>query len=182
MGRSGRAAEASKDFRGRSNLGPQRFLDALYATGRPGAWASVALVARGLVSSAFDGPFAEQLYQPLPVSVALDGEEWPRVPLFGLVCSSVEESGLHLRPFRRATEQPGAFQVLGLTGRPLQFALELPRLALGRPARRDRLLDNVAERVEIRGRPFRWFLDGEMHASDGALSIGVGPRVRLVRA
>ena len=163
---------------------PQRFLDALYATGRPGAWASAALIARGLVSSAFDGPFAEQLYQPLPVSVALDGEEWPRVPLFGLVCSSVEESGLHLRPFRRATEQPGAFQVLGLTGRPLQFALELPRLLLGRHARRDRLIEGVGERLELSARaPLSWFLDGEIYSSStGRLVVGLGPRVSLVRA
>jgi hypothetical protein len=161
---------------------PERFLGAVYATGRPGPWTSAALVARGLLSSALHRPFAQALYAPLGISVSVDGADWPRVPLFGLLCASVAESGLGLRPFRRATEQPGFFQVLGLTGRPLQFAAELPRLMLGRPARRDRMLDEVAERVEIRGRPFRWFLDGEMHECDGTLSVGVGPRVRLVRA
>jgi diacylglycerol kinase family enzyme len=162
---------------------PQRFLEAVYATGHPGPWTSVALVARGLSSSAVGGPFARRLYEPLDVSVRLDGEDWPPLPLFGLICSSVAESGLGLRPFRRATEQPGFFQVLGLTGRPLQFALELPRLMMGKPARRDRLLDDVAERVELRSRGgFRWFLDGEMQSAQGSLTVGVGPRVRLVRA
>lgn len=162
---------------------PQRFLEAIYATGHPGPWTSMALVARGLGSSAAGGPFARRLYERLDVSVRLDGEDWPPLPLFGLICSSVAEAGLGLRPFRRAVEQPGFFQVLGLTGRPLQFALELPRLMMGRPARRDRLLDEVAESVELRTRNgFRWFLDGEMQSAERSLTVAVGPRVRLVRA
>src|SRR2546426_6324657 len=46
----------------------------------------------------------------------------------------------------RSTEQPGAFQVLGLTAGPRQFALELPRLLFGLPSRRDRLLEGVGEK------------------------------------
>ena len=161
---------------------PQRFLEAVYATGHPSSWTSLLLILRGLSSSAAAGSFARKLYQRLDLGVTVDGEDWPQLPLFGLLCSSVAESGMGLRPFRRAVEQPGFFQLLGLTGRPLQFALELPRLMLVRPARRDRILDSVAEKVELRGRPFRYFLDGEMHSCDGTLTVGVGPRVRLVRA
>ena len=161
---------------------PQRFLEEVYATGHPSRWTSAMLMARALGSSAAGGNFARRLYERLDVSVSVDNEDWPHLPLFGLLCSSVAEAGLGLRPFRRAVEQPGFFQVLGLTGRPLQFALELPRLMLGRPARRDRLLDSVAERVEIRGRSFRWFLDGEMQVSEGSLLVSPGPRVTLVHA
>ena len=141
--------------------------------------------------------------------VWVDGEEWPPLPLFGLVCSSVAEAGLGLRPFRRAVEQPGFFQVLGLTAGPRAFALELPRLLLGRPARKDRLLDGVGERVELRPLPHgggdlgggslgsgnlgsgdhgagagrvRYLLDGELLESPGPLTVGLGPRLRLVRA
>ena len=161
---------------------PQRFLEALAATGRPSPARGALLAASALCSSVVRGPLAQRLYQELPVSVALDGDEWPRVPLFGLLCASVAEAGLGLRPFRRAVEQPGFFQVLGLTGSQRQFAAELPRMLIGLPARRDRLLDGVAERLEVRGKPFRWFLDGEMHDSQGALAVTVGPRVQLVRA
>jgi hypothetical protein len=96
----------------------------------------------------------------------------------------VAEAGLGLRPFRRATEQPGAFQVLGLTAGPRQFALELPRLLVGLPARRDRLLEGVGEKLELSGRaPLAWFLDGEIYTSKtGKLVVGLGPRVSLVRA
>ena len=113
----------------------------------------------------------------------LDGEEWPRIEIYGLVCSSVAEAGLHLRPFRRATEQPGAFQVLGLTAGPRQFALELPRLLFGLPARRDRLLEGVGEKLELSARaPLPWLLDGEIYSSrTGRLTVGLGPRVSLVR-
>jgi hypothetical protein len=88
-----------------------------------------------------------------------------------------------LRPFRRATEQPGAFQVLGLTAGPRQFALELPRLLLGFPARRDRLLEGVGEKLELSARaPLAWLLDGEIYSSrTGRISVGLGPRVSLVR-
>jgi diacylglycerol kinase family enzyme len=161
---------------------PQRFLEAAYTVAEPGPWASAAMVARALLSAAARGPFARALYAPLRVTVSADGEEWPRVPIFGIVCATVAEGGLGTRPFRRATEQPGAFQVLGLTGRPGQFIAELPRLVLGRPARRDRILDAVAERLDVHGAPFRWFLDGEMQPATDSLQVRVGPRVRLVRA
>ncbi len=162
---------------------PQRFLAQVYASANPGPLASLALVARALASSAAGGALARRLYEPLSVNVSLDGDEWPRVPLFGLLLASVAEGGLGLRPFRRATEQPGFFQVMGLTGQKRTFAAELPRLALGLPARRDRVLDGIAERVEINGRPFDWFLDGEMQPRcAGSLVVTVGPRVKLVLA
>src|SRR5439155_811235 len=80
-------------------------------------------------------------------------------------------------------EQPDAFQVLGLTAGPRQFALELPRLLLGLPARRDRLLEGVGEKLELSARaPLPWLLDGEIYSSrSGRLSVGLGPRVSLVR-
>jgi hypothetical protein len=59
----------------------------------------------------------------------------------------------------------------------------VPRLLLGRPARRDRLLDAVAETVELRAaKPFGHFLDGEIFAPARKVEISLGPRVTLVRA
>jgi diacylglycerol kinase family enzyme len=163
---------------------PVRFVEAIYQTKNPGPWTSARLLLRALCSSLSLGPFARMLYAPMDLRVRLDGEEWPNVPIYGLVASSVAEAGLGLRPFRRATEQPGAFQVLGLTAGPRQFAVELPRLLLGRPARRDRLLEGVGEKLELTARaPLGWFLDGEIYSSaSGRLTVGLGPRVSLVRA
>ena len=163
---------------------PVRFIEAVYATGSNGPWASTRVLARTLASSLALGPFARKLYAPMDLRVRLDDEEWPSVPIYGLVCSSVAEAGLGLRPFRRATEQPGAFQALGLTAGPRQFALELPRLLVGKHARRDRLIEGVGERLELSARaPLSWLLDGEIYTSaTGRLTVGLGPRVSLVRA
>ena len=163
---------------------PVRFIEAIYATGHAGSFTSTRLLARAFWSSLTSGPFARRLYAPMDLRVRLDGEEWPRIEIYGLVCSSVAEAGLGLRPFRRATEQPGAFQALGLTAGPRKFALELPRLLVGLPARRDRLLEGVGEKLELTGRaPLSWLLDGEIYSSkSGKLSVGLGPRVSLVRA
>ena len=163
---------------------PVRFIQAIYATGSTGPWTSTRLLARAFWSSLTRGPFARTLYEPMDLRVCLDGEEWPQVEIYGLVCSSVSEAGLGLHPFRRATEQPGAFQALGLTAGPRQFALELPRLLCGLPARRDRLLEGVGEKLELSGRaPLSWLLDGEIYPSaSGKLTVGLGPRVSLVRA
>ena len=162
---------------------PVRFIEEIYARGA-GPWTSTRLLARAFWSSLTAGPFARKLYAPMDLRVRLDGEEWPRIAIYGLVCSTVAEAGLGLRPFRRATEQPGAFQVLGLTAGPRQFALEMPRLLFGLPARRDRLLEGVGEKLELSGRaPARWLLDGEIYTSStGKLEVGLGPRVSLVRA
>jgi len=163
---------------------PLRFVEAVYASRSTGPWRSAALLGRALLSSLSGSQFSRQLYAPLDLRVSLDGEEWPRVQIFGLVCATVAEAGLGLRPFRRATEQPGAFEVLGLTAGPRKLALELPRLMLGLGARRDRLLDGVAEQVEVRApRSFGWFLDGEVYSAEsGSLRIELGPRVCLVHA
>ena len=162
---------------------PVRFVEELHAHRARGQWANVSLLLRGLASSLVRGSFARKLYEPLDGTVSVDGEEWPPLPLFGIVCASVAEAGLGARPFRRATEQPGFFQVLGLTAGPLAFALELPRLMLGAPARRDRLLDAIAEVVELHSsQPIPFLLDGELRRAGTSLRIGLGPRVRLVRA
>jgi hypothetical protein len=163
---------------------PVRFIEAIYATGNPGPLTSMRVLLQVLASSLSMGPLARKLYAPMDLRVRLDDEEWPRVTIYGLVCSSVAEAGLGLRPFRRATEQPGAFQALGLTAGPRQFALELPRLILGLPARRDRLLEGVGEKLSLSAQaPLNWFLDGEIYASaTGRLLVGLGPRVALVRA
>ena len=162
---------------------PVRFIEAIYATGSAGPLTSARIFARAFGSSLTRGPFARKLYAPMDLRVRLDGEEWPRIEIYGLVCSSVAEAGLGLRPFRRATEQPGAFQVLGLTAGPRQFAFELPRLLCGMPARRDRLLEGVGEKLELSGRArLSWLLDGEIYSSKtGRLTVGLGPRVSLVR-
>ena len=160
-----------------------RFVEAVYQTGNPGPWAGFTTLLRAAVSSLLGGPFSRELYRPLPVATFVDGEEWPPLPLYGLVCSTVPEAGLGLRPFRRALEQPGFFQVLGLTAGPRAFALELPRLLLGMPARRDRLLDGVAEKVELRGAPgLPYLLDGELRTAGKSLIVTLGPRIRVVRA
>ncbi len=162
---------------------PVRFVEELHARRGRGQWANATLLLRALASSVVRGPFARKLYEPLDATVSVDGEEWPPVPLFGIVCASVAEAGLGARPFRRATEQPGFFHVLGLTAGPLAFALELPRLMLGAPARRDRLLDGIAEVVELQAsQPIPFLLDGELRRAGTSLRIGLGPRVHLVRA
>ncbi len=163
---------------------PVRFIEAIYATGSTGPWASARVLARAIGSSLSMGAFAKALFALMDLRVRLDGDEWPRVPIYGLVCSSVAEAGLGLRPFRRATEQPGAFQALGLTAGPRQFALELPRLLLGFPARRDRLIEGVGEKLLLSARaPLSWLLDGEIFSSaTGELTVSLGPRVSLVRA
>jgi diacylglycerol kinase family enzyme len=182
----GRSPEHANDRCGfRFGVGlPVRFIEAIYATGSTGPWASTRLLLKTFFSSLAEGPFARRLYAPMDLRVRLDDEEWPPVPIFGLVCSTVAEAGLGLRPFRRATEQPGAFQALGLTAGPRAFALELPRLLVGFHARRDRLIEGVGERLELSARaPLSWLLDGEIYSSaTGRLTVGLGPRVALVRA
>jgi diacylglycerol kinase family enzyme len=162
---------------------PVRFIEEIYKSGKAGWWTSQRVLFKAVGSALVHGKFARHLFEAVDLRVSVDGEEWPRVPIYGLVGSSVAEAGLGLRPFRRATEQPGAFQVLGLTAGPRSLAFELPWLLSGRPARRDRLIDAIAENVELSApRAFGYFLDGEVDTAPGKLSVRLGPRVTLVSA
>src|SRR5262249_61670297 len=98
-------------------------------------------------------------------------------------CAPAAGPGLGLSPSRRATGRRGASPGRGLTAGPRRFALELPRLLLGLPARRDRLLEGVGEQLDLTARaPLSWLLDGEIYSSkSGRIAVGLGPRVSLVR-
>src|SRR5262249_17716426 len=115
---------------------PVRFIEEIYGGGKAGWWTSSRVLARAAASSLVRGKFARRLFERIDLRVTIDGEEWPRVPIYGVVGSSVAEAGLGLRPFRRATEQPGSFQVLGLTAGPRPASARGRRPVVRRPARR----------------------------------------------
>ena len=119
--------------------------------GAPGPATSTRLLARAFWSSLTAGPSRASCTRRWTCASASTTRNGRGLRFYGLVCSTVAEAGLGLRPFRRATEQPGAFQALGLTAGPRKFALELPRLLFGLPARRDRLLEGVGEKLELSG-------------------------------
>src|SRR5437763_11447288 len=72
---------------------PVRFIEAIYATGHAGPLASTRLLARARWSSITFGPLARKLYAPMDLRVQLDGEEWPRIEIYELGCSSVADAG-----------------------------------------------------------------------------------------
>ena len=158
------------------------FLDAYYGTGSPSPATAVGLVGRGIGSAAVRGPFAKKLFRRFRATVVVDGKRWPLCDYTALAAGTVHQIGLGFTPFFRCEQEPNSFHFLGIKCSAVSFAASLPAIWFGRKVSEKKIVECVARRVEIEAdEPFRYTLDGDVHGSDGRLSIEVGPRLEIVR-
>jgi diacylglycerol kinase family enzyme len=157
------------------------FLRAYYGTGRPSPAMAARLLARGVVSSLVGGAFARQLFRRFRGRVVVDGEEWAREDFVTVTAAAVTQIGLGFKPFYRCGEQPGKFPVLGIHTTPLGMVMELPRLFLGRPMRRDKVINLVASAVLFESDDaLEYTIDGDTYSARRSLELRTGPKIRVV--
>jgi diacylglycerol kinase (ATP) len=156
-----------------------RFLEAWYAGGHPSWRSALGLFLRAAGSAVIRGKLARALARPVEARVAGDGQEWPADTFLAVLAGAVPEVGFGLAPLARCGEQPGFFHAVGVTGAPLQLALRLPAVWLGRPWRRPLALDAVVRRLELDGPPGPFTLDGDLYGAQGRLAVRAGPVARL---
>jgi diacylglycerol kinase family enzyme len=155
------------------------FLEA-YAAGPPSRWRALALLLRSAASCLVRGAFARTLARE-KMRVLADGEEWAAPEYLALLAGTIPEVGLGFRPLARCAEQPGFFQVVGITASAPRLALSLPAIRLGRPWHRRVAVDAVVHELAIEPEgPLRFTVDGELHRAERSLRVGVGPPVRVV--
>ena len=95
---------------------------------------------------------------------------------------TVEHVGLGFRAYHRAFERDDAFQVLAITGTPLQVTVGLPDIYRGRGLPDSVARTTMTDQLSLRapsGR-FRYGLDGDVHTAEGELTLRVGPTVRVL--
>ena len=158
------------------------FLAEYYRGGEPSPLVAVRTLARGVASAAIGGETIRRMASPYRGAVVVDGERWPSREYLTVTGGAVDQIGLGFRPFPRASERRGSFQMLGIHASPLGFSLELPRVFRGRSLSPDKAYDALTThaRLEPEASPLEYMIDGDLHSCDGPLDVRCGPAIRLL--
>jgi len=157
------------------------FLDAYYATSNPGPPMAAKLLARAVGSAMVGGSFAKRLGRPFRARVRADGRSWEAEEFTAVMAASIEQIGLGFRPFNRCREQPGKFNVIGITCSALGVASELPRIRLGQLIAAQKARSEIASEVVFEpDETLHFTIDGDLHHSDGPVKLSTGPRMQII--
>ena len=158
-----------------------RFFDAYYESGAGGYSTAARLVARIFVGSFTGRAFARQILDPLPCRLAVDGRELPPAGYSLIVCSVMQNVGLHMMVTYRGGE---SFERPHLVATPLsamKLGPQMPRVLLGRRLRGAGNFDGLVDRFEVRfaGGEGPYVLDGDRFRAE-AVTVSAGPRIEVL--
>lgn len=161
------------------------FLEEYYRAGHdnPSAATAVETITRAAASVLTRGSFARRIVTPHVASVVHDGTLLGERAYLALAAGTVAEVGLGFTPFPLTDQHRDAFQFIAVHGRPADIVRDLPRVWLGRGLRPENGDSVIAREVVITPRDgvVDYMVDGDLYASDGPLTLTVGPTVPILR-
>lgn len=159
------------------------FLAEYYRHGETTPLAAAETLARGIASAVVGGEAIRRIARPFHGSVAFEGSTpWPRRDYLAVAAGTIAHIGLNFKPFHRFAENAEAFHVLGVHASPLSFVRELPRIHRGDPMRPGKTFEALTGRMTVDSADgvVRYMIDGDLHEQRGAVTVEIGPRVRLL--
>jgi diacylglycerol kinase (ATP) len=159
------------------------FLSEYYRHGETTPLVAAKTLARAIASAVVRGPSIKRMARPFRGSVELEGgATWPERDYLAVAGGTIAHIGLSFKPFHRYAERPNTFHVLGIHASPLSFVRELPRIHRGDPMRPGKTLEALPGRMTVRSADgvVRYMIDGDLHEHHGAVTVSIGPHVRLV--
>lgn len=159
------------------------FLEAYYAGGTPSPRVAAATLVRGMGSALVGGPMVRRMAEPFDGLVRVEGELLAGPTRYlAIAAGTVDQIGLGFRPFYRMDGARGALHLLAIHTSPLGFVSQLPRVRLGAPMSRRHVSEALTAHatLEARSGTVRYMLDGDLRATEGPITLGVGPTVRFV--
>lgn len=95
---------------------------------------------------------------------------------------AIDQIGLGFTPFYRCAADPARVQLLAIHTSALGFVKRLPAIWAGRPMGAEHTHDELVEGavLEARSGVVEYQCDGDVHEKRGHVSVGVGPRVRVI--
>jgi hypothetical protein len=164
------------------------FLAEYYGLGETTPLVAAKVLAGAVASAVVGGEAIRRIARPFRGTVELTGDEgsepttWPTQKYLAVAAGTIAHIGLSFKPFHRYAEHPECFHVLGIHSSPLSFVRELPRIHRGDPMRPGKAHDALTNRMTVRSNDgvVRYMIDGDLHEHRGALTVEIGPRVRLL--
>lgn len=158
------------------------FLREYYDTGAPSPWTAARTLGRCVGSAFVGGPMIRRMMDPVRIGVEHDaGAPWAERAWLAVAAGTIADIGLGFRPFHRFDERQDRFHLLGIHTGPVGFTLDLPRIHAARGMREDKCQDALATGATLRfaGGRGRYMLDGDLFDEPGAVTLSLGPRVRI---
>lgn len=156
-----------------------RFMEAYYAPGRPSQAMAAWTLGRSIGSAAVNGPFACRMFERMEGEVAVNGKTWPFKNYSAVFAGSVPYLGLGFRVFYLAGG--GKFHAIAFTLPPRNVLRHVPFMLVGRPSGCRDLLEEPAEKMEVRfAEPVGYTIDGDMHSPVDRFTIEPGPCLDVV--
>lgn len=161
------------------------YLAEYYAVGRghPTPLTAASVLAKAIGSALLGGETFERILQPRKLQVVFSSGHWATRTYMTVGAGTVAQAGLGFQPFYRAFEREDQFHMLAVKGRPREVARDLPRVWMGRGMRPETAEETTTGWAELScaDGPFGYFVDGDLLMAPGQLSLGVGPRFRILR-
>ena len=159
------------------------FLAEYYGDEEPSPLVAAKTLLRGIGSAVVRGEMIRRMAAPFRGSVELeDGTRWAERDYLAVAAGTIDQIGLNFRPFYRWAERPGHFHILGIHTSPVGFCRDLPRIWRAEPMRPGKTYESLETKVVVRGRSgsMRYMVDGDLHETQGELTLSIGPRVKLI--
>lgn len=143
-----------------------------------GAW----LLVRGMLSSVFNGRFAQQLSERFDARLFLDDREMPFRNYTAIFAGTMHTVGFGFKPLYRATKVPGQFQTVAISATGRQILMTFPCALLARPANSEHYVDEMSSRMVLKlGRPMPYTIDGDTPESPADhIEITLGPNLTCI--
>jgi diacylglycerol kinase family enzyme len=156
------------------------FLEVYYEGSEPTPVKALSILARGVLSALVAGPMIRRLMQTVRVQVEADGVAWPYAEYLCVAAGTTEDVGFGFHAFFEAPRSPGRMHALGIACSVFRFVLDLPRIWFARPLSAADVVQGSARTLHIQAAgPQVYMIDGDFHRAGPALTVAVGPELRL---
>lgn len=157
------------------------FLDAYYSHSNPSPWVAFTTLVKALGSVAVNGEIAQRMFAPFRAEITVDGETWEQGDHTAVVASSIEQIGLGFRPFVRCRQDPQKFNLLGIRANAVEFAMQLPRIRMGKPPSSEKVRSELAHEVVFTSdQTINFTIDGDLHQANGPVRMTTGPKLEII--
>ncbi|MCL2725967.1 MAG: sphingosine kinase [Polyangiaceae bacterium] len=159
------------------------FLSEYYKGGPSNPVIAAKTLLLGIGSTVVRGEMIQRMAAPFRGQVELeDGTIWPERDYLAIAGGTIDQIGLHFRPFRRCSECPGTFHLLGIHTTAMGFVGQLPRIWRALPMKASHAYDATPQKAILRSphKTIKYMVDGDLHECDGPLHVEIGPKVRII--
>lgn len=160
-----------------------RFIDVYQnVEGGPTPARGVSLLVQAMISSMFNGKFAQHICERFDAKITVDGKELPFKNYMMIFSGTMRTLGFNFRPLYRATSIEGQFQTVAISATGRQLLMSFPNAILARPSGSEHYADEMGSHVVLElEKPMSYTIDGDTPESPSdKIEITTGPLLACI--